>query len=384
MDTLEFETQTFSIANGNEIILEENSSFKKVFLPTIVDLPHNNKRGVRGKVILIRKGMKENWEEYEELNIRSMTKGKWTEFELSLEATQNLAEGLQKCNLILKKYGVESGSYNFFDEEELVERKKIDQLINLFADNEKLLDDLLETDNNGLIEKVFKWLSKTEDIEKIVDKLDSLAVNDLDKINSAAGLANLKRVMAIWEENKDKNKSEKFWQDVLKQHTWILSQIFSTPTVLIQKEAYVGGKAHDNKGSGLVDFLLANPFTKDSVLIEIKKPDEPLLVSTPYRDLYPVTREIVGAVSQVLNYKGILLTKIDGIVSSSLRQGKEVNFEAINPSCVVIVGRLDSLKTQVERTSFEVYRKELGTVTLITFDELFDKVRSFIDLLETN
>jgi len=154
--------------------------------------------------------------------------------------------------------------------------------------------------------------------------------------------------------------------------------------VLIQKEAYVGGKAYDNKGGGMVDFLLANPFTKDSVLIEIKKPQENLLHIQPYRELHPPHTNIVGAVSQVLNYKLSLLSKIDGIVASSFKQGKNIDFEVVNPSCVVIAGRLDSLNNQLERNSFEIYRKELATVTLITFDELFDKVKSLIDLLEKN
>lgn len=64
-------------------------------------------------------------------------------------------------------------------------------------------------------------------------------------------------------------------------------------------------------------------------------------------------------------------------------QGKEVRFEAINPTCVVIVGKMSSLTSVPQKHSFEYYRKELRSVTLITYDELFEKVQSFIDLLES-
>ena len=384
MDIIDIKKKSFSVADGSEIILRETQSTKMVFLPTLINDPYRSTSGVRGKIVFLKKGFKEEWTRYKEVEANNMKAGQWTQLELSLDETQKLLDGLQQCNLILKNFSVESSRYSFWDEEEVIEKNKADQIMSLLSKQDTLIDELLDTENNHLIEKVFQWISQKKDINQIVSKLDSLEIDDLDKVNSVVGLTKLKRVLSIWEDNKNLQQSEKFWQDVLKENTWILSQIFSTPTVLIQKEAYVGGKAYDNKGGGMVDFLLANPFTKDSVLIEIKKPQENLLHIQPYRELHPPHTNIVGAVSQVLNYKLSLLSKIDGIVASSFKQGKNIDFEVVNPSCVVIAGRLDSLNNQLERNSFEIYRKELATVTLITFDELFDKVKSLIDLLEKN
>lgn len=385
MDTIKVNKKVFSIAEGSEIVLRETQSTKMVFLPMLIDDPVRNIQGVRGKIVLLKKGFKEGWEKYTDVHPNNMKAGEWTQIELHTEEAQKLFNGLQQCNLIVEKYGVESAHYSFFNEKELTEKAKAEQVLELFSQDENLLDDLLEKGNSEIVGKVFKWLSKQDDIEPIVDKLNSLDINDLDKIHSAVGLANLKKVMAIWEENKDEKKEEKFWQDVLKEHSWILSQIFSTPTVLIQTEAYVGGKAHDNKGGRLVDFLFANPFSKDSVLIEIKTPQENLLASGTYRtNLYPINEKISGAVLQVLKYKSTLQQDFSDLLLQNYHKGKTIDFDAINPSCVVIAGRLDSLTEVPKIQSFEFYRKELGTVTLITFDELFDKVRSFIDLLETN
>lgn len=378
MDTIEFTQKSLSIADGSEIVLRENKNFKLVFLPTIVDDPVTSKYGVSGSIVCLRKKPTDGWERYTELNANSLRAGEWTQMRLSSSETQRLIDGIQQCNIVLDEFGIESSRYSFFEE-----REKVEQLLTMLSNNESLIDDLLEIEKSGLIEKVLKWISGKDDIEQVVGKLDSLNVTDLDRINSVVGLAKLKKVYTIWEENKDEDQLEKFWQDVLKEHSWILTQIFSTPTVMIDSEVYVGGKGFDNKGGKVVDFLLANPFSDDSVLIEIKTPQEKLLSSKEYRNnIYPINPHIAGAVSQVLQYKHKLQRTYRNIRDDMREQGKEVKFDSISPCCVVIAGRSDSLTTVPQKHSFEFYRKELGSVVLITFDELFEKVKNFIDLLE--
>lgn len=378
MDTIEFTKKSISIADGSEIVLRENSKFKMVFLPKLINDPVTGDYGVNGRIVCLRKNPSEDWERYTDLNSNSLRAGEWTQMRLSSDETQRLIEGIQQCNIVLKDFGVESSKYSFFEE-----REKVEQLLTMLSNNENLIDDLLEIEKSGLIEKVLKWISGKDDIEQVVGKLDSLNITDLDRINSVVGLAKLKKVYAIWEENKDEDQLEKFWQDVLKEHSWILTQIFSTPTVLIDSEVYVGGKGFDNKGGKVVDFLLANPFSDDSVLIEIKTPQEKLLSSKEYRNnIYPINPNIAGAVSQVLQYKHKLQRTYRDIRDDMREQGKDVKFDSISPCCVVIAGRLDSLTTVPQKHSFEFYRKELGSVVLMTFDELFEKVKNFIDLLE--
>lgn len=383
MDNIEFESRTMTVANGSEIVLRENGSFKLVFLPTIVDDPIKGDYGVSGRIVCMRKRPNEDWERYTVVNSSNLRAGEWTQMRLSSSETQKLIDGIQQCNIVLDRFSVESASYNFFREDSSPEEDQTNEIYEQISDNEELLHSLLNAEDNNLIGKILKWLSHKEDIGQIVDKLDSLSVDDLDKINSVVGLANLKKVYAIWEDNKDEAKLEKFWQDVLKEHSWILTQIFATPTIMIDDEVYVGGKGYDNRGGRLVDFLLANPFSNDSVLIEIKTPQEPLLSSREYREgIFPINPNIAGAVSQVLKYKHKLQRTYRDITGEMREQGKEVKFDSISPCCVVIAGRSDSLTTVPQKHSFEFYRKELGSVVLMTFDELFEKVKNFIDLLE--
>ncbi len=169
----------------------------------------------------------------------------------------------------------------------------------------------------------------------------------------------------------------------MKENTWILSQIFSNPTVLINDEAYVGGKTINNDSGKLVDFLYANPFSKDAVLIEIKTPSAPLVTPSEYRNgVYSVHKELMGAVTQVLTYKTNLQREFQSLDYNNYKRGIKTEFDIINPSCVAIAGRFDTLTDVAHKHSFELYRKELKNVIVITFDELFERVKGLIKLLE--
>lgn len=58
-----------------------------------------------------------------------------------------------------------------------------------------------------------------------------------------------------------------------------------------------GGKELTNAGGKLVDFLLAGG--NDSIFVEIKKPDTPLLQGSPYRGgVYGPSAELAGRSSK--------------------------------------------------------------------------------------
>lgn len=366
-----------SIAESDDIVLRETATTKLVFKPTLVDDFDAQKKGVRGLLILCKKGQKEDWEIHKDLDLNKLKVGEWGRIELKIEEVERLFEGLQKNGMIVKEYGIETSGYSFYEKDE-----KFKRVIKILEDSDDIITELIDSDQSEVIEKVLKWIAKNDDANEVVDKLDSLEVASLAKINGFVGLTNLKKVMEIWETNKDKEQSEKFWQGILKEYSWILSQVLATPAVFIENEVYVGGKSFSNKGGRVIDFLYANPHSKNAVLIEIKTPQEKLISNSEYRSgLYTVSDGIVGAVTQVLKYRTSLQQTYRTTVQDSDLKDDEY-FEAINPNCVVIAGKHSSLKTKDERQSFGFYRDELKTVTLLTFDELFARVQSFIDIIE--
>ena len=97
--------------------------------------------------------------------------------------------------------------------------------------------------------------------------------------------------MNIWKQNQD-NSDEDFWQRTLSDNSFVLSQMFANPVIIIKGKAYVGGKSITNTGGSIVDFLAKNDITNDAVLIEIKTPTTKLL-GNKYRDgVYPISSEL--------------------------------------------------------------------------------------------
>ncbi|HZN51684.1 MAG TPA: Shedu immune nuclease family protein, partial [Methylomirabilota bacterium] len=130
----------------------------------------------------------------------------------------------------------------------------------------------------------------------------------------------------------------------------------------------------------LVDFLVRNSLTSNAALIEIKTPATKLLAVRPYRGgVYTTSEDLSGAVMQVLNYRFSLQNEF-----KSLTAGLPGRLDAFEPRCVVIVGKTQEIRNDdIKRRSFELFRGHSQGVVVITFDELFEKTRRLINVLET-
>ena len=148
--------------------------------------------------------------------------------------------------------------------------------------------------------------------------------------------------------------------------------------IIINHKAYVGGKGIDNQGGNIVDFIYKNRLTENTVLIEIKTPSTKLL-SGPYRDnVFSVSSELSGSVNQILTYKDELQKNY-----RDLKDQSKVTFQVFNPKCIVIIGCLETEKfTTIQQRSFEIFRNDLRSVEILTFDELFNKIEQLVRLFQ--
>lgn len=222
-------------------------------------------------------------------------------------------------------------------------------------------------------------LSKLADIKNkktVLDNLEKLSRNDLENIGNWVNVTKINAIIKIWENNKN-NENEKFWQKTFRDHTWVLSQIFACPYIMIGEKTYCGGKEDDNKGSVLGDFQYKNYLTNNIALIEIKTPAENILVGKRYRGeegkeniIYSIHEELTGGVNQLLNQKKVYLK------THKETDDKELN----NIKCVLVIGKLPAGKDQ--KKSFEYYRNSLKEVEVITYDELFERIDGILKLFE--
>lgn len=227
----------------------------------------------------------------------------------------------------------------------------------------------LSVDDKNTLLRLFEKLSLTKkdifekkELIQTRDKIETRFIEDV--FNEFDRKLRLKRI------------SEEKWQEFFKENAWIFSQLFAYPAVLIKDKAYVGGKTiQDTKGK-IVDFLYSNKLTRNSALIEIKKHTTQLLSKKPYRgiDVYCLSRELSGAINQALDQKDTYCKKFDSI------RGKD-EIEAFNPKCIVVAGRLSDLNKNQHKT-FELVRSGLKDVEIITFDELFIRIKSILSIFK--
>jgi hypothetical protein len=294
---------------------------------------------------------------------------KGDEFQLELHAGElhHLLREVGPLYRLVKREGIPQGRQEFF--------KLSEQLAAFVELTEPELNQFISTNRvhaTLTLRRLLRWLSQNPTVAQ------QLSAEELPELNVLVGLANLKAVLSIWRAN-ETNGDEEFWQDTLARYAFVLSQLFAYPVVVLKGKAYVGGKRLDNKHGNLVDFLGRISSSGAAVLIEIKSPGTPLLGAQYRQDVFPPSRDLTGAISQVLQYRESLMQEFHAVTHG------EKGWLSSDPRCIVLCGSTtDQFASEVQKQSFERFRERVIGVTLITYDELFARIEGLIKLLESS
>lgn len=182
---------------------------------------------------------------------------------------------------------------------------------------------------------------------------------------------------------------EPMWQAFFEEHPWIFG--YGLKLVACEgldderlEQMTSGSTAFDATGDR-VDALMASKGLIQSLLfVEIKKASTKLLHASSYRSgVYHPSTDFSGAVSQVQTAAHRAVTRLDEFKRPIGRDGwpKDV-VGTIRPRQVVVIGTLDEFRRNSDVNvdfyrSFELYRRSIVDVEIITFDELFARA-SFI------
>lgn len=357
-------------AQAADIVLRVSDNVRLIFRPTILENPNNKDAAVKGVFLYQRKNKSSEWEDFETIPLNSVRNGEGYKLELRSQELLKLVGELQSLYAIKQAQGIPRGEKTFvpltpqLEQLMALERQDVHGILNA---NRKL--------GGSLLSKLLSWAVGLDDPSPLIEKLLELDPSSLGKLNAALGLHRLRAALESWEENQS-NDDEEYWQKSLAEHSFVLEQVFSWPTSIVKGKAYVGGKNVFNKDGNLVDFLARNRLTQSAALIEIKTPSTPLL-GPKYRQTYNVSAELSGSIMQTLNYKHSLQENYQ-----SLNRGHDDLFDSFDPQCAVIIGKTDQLKDQNKTKAFELYRHQFPGLAVIPFDEIFDKTRRLIHLLE--
>lgn len=358
-------------ADATPVVLSSTERFRFRFMPMLVDNQNNPEQSVRGKLLLERKSKNEKYfptdsvAPCEKVTRGSAKNGDWVEIELHSEETYNLFMGLKKLyDLSGCMNGIPFGSARFTQID-----SSFSSFLEVIQNDPSAARMIGEPQNFELIKILLQLITQTSSHESLKNSLSSLANENLQALTTSASLEGLKRVEALMRENLDNGKEEFWQQKVFNENQWVLAQIFSCPCTIYAQKAFVGGKSLDNKGGNVCDFIYRNKMTQNVALIEIKTPCTEI-VGKPYRETYSMSLDMSGAVNQVLNYRDEL-QKNFSTLTRDLEEADTVR--AFSPKCVVVIGKISTLNAKQQK-AFELYRSSFNNLTIITFDELHQKI----------
>ena len=358
-------------ADATPVVLSSTERFRFRFMPMLVDNQNNPEQSVRGKLLLERKSKNEKYfptdsvAPCEKVTRGSAKNGDWVEIELHSEETYNLFMGLKKLyDLSGCMNGIPFGSARFAQID-----SSFSSFLEVIQNDPSAARMIGEPQNFELIKILLQLITQTSSHESLKNSLSSLANENLQALTTSASLEGLKRVEALMRENLDNGKEEFWQQKVFNENQWVLAQIFSCPCTIYAQKAFVGGKSLDNKGGNVCDLIYRNKMTQNVALIEIKTPCTEI-VGKPYRETYSMSLDMSGAVNQVLNYRDEL-QKNFSTLTRDLEEADTVR--AFSPKCVVVIGKISTLNAKQQK-AFELYRSSFNNLTIITFDELHQKI----------
>jgi hypothetical protein len=175
-------------------------------------------------------------------------------------------------------------------------------------------------------------------------------------------------------------ENEGYWQNLFKRHPWMLQSAFSSPVIVLNGESYVGGKrpiGRQGAGGVATDFLLSDESTKSFAVVEIKTPATSL-VGRQYRgerdsgydsETYSMSRALSGSIVQARNQIAVAVRSFGLVIGAEYG-----HLNHVHPKGVVIIGSADALSDR-QKDSFNHFRQELFSLTVITYDELLCRLK---------
>ncbi len=363
------ESVSRDVAHCNAVVLKVNDSFRYLFVPKLIDNSKDKTKCISGQFIVQKKSKADSWENYNNLPLNKLAIGQWINLDLSTSSFETFISYVEK----LRETYISEGKYDSFGTiKTFVFSNKLGS-----EDKEIILE--MFNKNKPFKEELKKMLRSSIELEDVINaiksgtiKLDEITENlNSQETNKVYNVLQAKLINPIFLEDNLDQTDEKFWQQLFKEHPNIISSVIPSVVYIIEDQPYMGGKAIDNKGASIGDFLFKSG-TDNVSIIEIKTPSTDLLGNEYRNGVYCPSKELSGSIVQIRKQKDDLIKEYDHIKLSSMRKGK--NFSAYDPKSYIIIGNTNELSDE-QSESFELFRNSLKDIEIITFNELIDKLK---------
>lgn len=373
-ESVKVESSSASTAEVAPLEIRPGDRTRLVFIPQLVDNEQDAEASVCGTLAYQRKKASEDWEPIDSINLSSLKAGEGVKLTLNTAEVARLHHYLSALYEIYDEDGVRNGRYQYS-----IFRGKMSAL--------KVLDSAAEDADPSIMEAIFSWFSRQDQavLKKYFGTTASAAITRLD---NTLGMSRLERFLSVAKPllNSD---DEGAWQRLLKEESWVISQVYAQLVVFVGREIYVGGKNLRNQGGNFADFIYKSKAGNNVLVVEIKTPKTPLLYTgkaieskEKYRNrIYNVHKELSGATQQVR--QNVYQLDQDYHALRALMDPQDPEFNNFSPRKLLIIGSSASLTDDEQRKSFELYRQNLRDVDVVTFDELVGRVEMLLEVMRT-
>lgn len=368
-------TTSNKTADVTGMVIRENQQYRIVYYPKLVDNTKNPEECVNGYLVCQKKGKSDKWEDMNEISVKDVKVGEWTKFNIELGEMLNLIRYADKLKELYEKDKsfVRIKQKHLLVLDDNLDQNEIDSFNDFAKNNPEAVTNLKKILNSDIdYEKLLESINSNQNfIEDVAKKLDN------DNSQKLYNELKLKFVNPEYLKENMENDNEEFWQNLFTKNPNILYSVIPSFGMIISAKPYMGGKAINNSGGTLSDFIYKCGANNISI-IEIKKPTTSLMGSQYRNNVYSPSEELSSAIVQLRKQKDTLLKDYYPMVYSS--EKSNIYFKAYDPKSYLIIGNINELEEE-KIESFELFRNSLKDIEIITFDELINKLELIVENL---
>lgn len=190
-------------------------------------------------------------------------------------------------------------------------------------------------------------------------------------LKASTQIESLKELAADLLKEMDAGHAESWWQSYVQGK------------ILLIQQGYIRSIEKMNISIGNTKFPDFSLVTHDNYLdiLEIKKPDTPVLKLDASRGNYFWDAEISRAVIQLENYLDTVSRHANAVRSYILDE-YDLNLKVVRPRGIILAGDARKFTTAKQRDDFRLMSQGLKNITILTYDELHTRLNNYITVLE--
>lgn len=241
---------------------------------------------------------------------------------------------------------------------------------------------LIYRDNQIIFKEMLEENVTSQDIKNLLYKKEQLSYFEELLIKDEFFESEKKRLNI--------SKDESLWQQFFEKNTWIfgygLQYIINIPLQNKKLEQVVDGYDIVNRGKRTDALMKSKGIISSLCFAEIKTHKTKLLNSSYRPNVFPPSNELSGGIAQIHKTIQSSLENLVNKIEPADKEGNPTGEEIFmyRPKSVLIVGTLDEFTTEnginkEKYSSFELYRKSINDIDIMTFDELLERANFIVN-----